>query len=209
MHFMLYDYTESLYNIISTIRMHLSQNYVTPKISYRLKDPYSILKKMIRKGIDIQELTDVIAIRIIVETKEDCYKSLGIINYIYQINLEKLKDFISNPKGNGYQSLHVVVVNAFPGRNIEIQIRTNQMHKIAEFGAANHNEYKKEQGERIKRLFNTVRSKISVHKAYKILEEFDWTTFDLMAYEKEIKNLWHYCLINLHEIQKQLKSDRD
>lgn len=206
---MLYDYTESLYNIITTIRTNLLQNQVVPKISYRLKDPYSILKKMIRKNLDIQDLTDVIAIRIIVETQEDCYKSLGIINYMYQINLEKLKDFISNPKGNGYQSLHVVVINAFSGRNIEIQIRTGQMHKIAEFGPANHNEYKKEQSERIKRLFNTLRNKISVHKAYKILEEFDWTTFDLMAYEREIKNLWHYCLLNLHEVQKQFKDDNE
>ncbi|XVN44320.1 MAG: hypothetical protein RCG16_02070 [Rickettsia hoogstraalii] len=89
----------------------------------------------------MKELKDLIAFRIIVNKKEDCYKVLDIIYNIYSVDVKKFKDYITNPKDNGYRSLHVII-NIYK-RNIEIQIRSREMHNIAEFGTANHDEYKR------------------------------------------------------------------
>ncbi|MDR0296460.1 MAG: bifunctional (p)ppGpp synthetase/guanosine-3',5'-bis(diphosphate) 3'-pyrophosphohydrolase [Rickettsia sp.] len=135
--------TNDIRKIISTISSKLHENEVAAEIHYRLKDPYSAFKKMVRKNISVKELTDLIAFRIIVDKKEDCYKVRDIICSIYSVN--KSKNYIDNPKDNGYRSLHVIVIDAIYNRNIEIQIRTKDMHDIAEFGTANHEEYKKTQ----------------------------------------------------------------
>ena len=80
---------------------------------------------MFRKKINIENLSDIIAIRIIVNSKEDCYKSLDVINDMYyRSDILINSDFIKNPKNNGYQSLHIVICNGFLERNIEVQIRT-------------------------------------------------------------------------------------
>ncbi|XVN42445.1 MAG: bifunctional (p)ppGpp synthetase/guanosine-3',5'-bis(diphosphate) 3'-pyrophosphohydrolase [Candidatus Rickettsia vulgarisii] len=194
------DDSETINKIVDTIRMHLLQNHIESEITYRLKDPYSILKKMVRKDLGIEKLTDVIAIRIIVDNEEDCYNSLGIISQIYEFNLEKFKDFIISPKNNGYQSIHTIISNVLEGRSIEVQIRTNHMHKVAEFGGASHNEYKQKQGQEVTGLYGVISNNMSLHKAYNIMREFNWTLLDLVNYEQEIKKIWDY----LSEMREEL-----
>ncbi|WP_341749362.1 bifunctional (p)ppGpp synthetase/guanosine-3',5'-bis(diphosphate) 3'-pyrophosphohydrolase [Candidatus Tisiphia endosymbiont of Sialis lutaria] len=146
--------TNDLRNIIGTISAKLYENDIVAEIYYRLKDPYSIVKKILRKTIALKELTDLVAFRIIVDKQEDCYKVLDIIYNIYSINIEKSKNYIDNPKNNGYRSLHVIAVVDIYGRNIEIQIRTREMHNIAEFGTANHDEYKKARETKLRKLLS-------------------------------------------------------
>ncbi|WP_375318892.1 bifunctional (p)ppGpp synthetase/guanosine-3',5'-bis(diphosphate) 3'-pyrophosphohydrolase [Candidatus Tisiphia endosymbiont of Oplodontha viridula] len=208
MKFMLYKDIDNLHKIARTIGNKLHERSIVDKISYRLKDPYSILKKLLRKNIDFHQLTDLIAFRIIVDKQEDCYTVLDIINDLYHNNLEKYKDYIVNPKANGYSSLHIVAAIGTPKRNVEIQVRTSQMHDVAEFGVANHNEYKKAQEARIEELFSAKLFDIDaiyrgINSAYKLFEQFNWTMLELIAYEQEIKNLWHNCQNNLQVIREQ------
>lgn len=201
-----YD-TKSLKKIMDSIESHLQENNILAELTHRLKDPYSILKKMTRKNLAVQDLTDIIAFRIIVPTQEDCYKALGVIDHQYKLNPKKLKDFINNPKKNGYQSLHIVINDSVSKRGTEIQIRTKQMHNVAEFGTANHREYKKNQEKRIRKmLMNTSKGEIFLINAYRIYRKFDqanWTIFDLFCYEQEIKNLWAQYQTNLSGAAKE------
>ncbi|KAI1286632.1 GTP pyrophosphokinase [Halotydeus destructor] len=183
------DDTENIHNIADTIGMRLLQNHIESKITYRLKSPQSILGKIVRKGLDIEKITDIIALRIIVDKEVDCYNSLGIISQIYEINSEESKDFIINPKQNGYQSLHVTISNILEARSVEVQIRTNDMHRVAESGKASHNEYKQKQSQEITELFGVINNNVSLDKAYNIMREFDWTLLDLVNYEQEMKNI--------------------
>ncbi len=107
----------------------------------RPKHIYSIWKKMQRKHLKLVELFDVRAVRIIVPTLEDCYTALGIVHTNYEHLPEHFDDYVSNPKPNGYQSLHTVVLGE-GNKPIEIQIRTQQMHDDAELGVAAHWKYK-------------------------------------------------------------------
>ncbi|MCC8483420.1 MAG: bifunctional (p)ppGpp synthetase/guanosine-3',5'-bis(diphosphate) 3'-pyrophosphohydrolase [Rickettsia endosymbiont of Labidopullus appendiculatus] len=205
MSFMLYNF----HKIVNAIGASLHESSIVENISYRLKDPASVLKKLLRKNIDFHQLTDLVALRIIVDKQEDCYKVLDIIHDLYPNSLEKYKDYIINPKHNGYSSLHIVIAVGTPSRNVEIQIRTNQMHDIAEFGTASHGEYKKSQEARIEELFVTKLFNIDaiyrgLNNAYKLFEQFNWTMLELVAYEQEVKNLWYNCQNNLQEIHKQL-----
>lgn len=205
---MLYEDIDNLHNITDIISTKLQENSIVAKISCRLKDPYSIVKKLVRKGIGFYQLTDHIAFRIIVDTLEDCYKVLDIINDIYPSNHEKYKDYIVHPKDNGYSSLHIVTTIGTARRNMEIQVRTSQMHDIAEFGIANHGEYKEAQEARIKKLFslellNIIVLHIGLNNLYKLFEQFNWTMSELVAYEQEIKNFWDNFQDNLQIIQEQ------
>ncbi|WP_375332704.1 MULTISPECIES: bifunctional (p)ppGpp synthetase/guanosine-3',5'-bis(diphosphate) 3'-pyrophosphohydrolase [unclassified Candidatus Tisiphia] len=184
-----------LRNIIANIRTNLSRNGVAAEIHYRLKDPYSALKKMLRKNIEVKKLTDLIGFRIIVNKQYDCYEVLVTLYNIYPVNMGKTKDYIADPKDNGYRSLHLVVIADIYDRNIEIQIRTRRMHNIAEFGIANHEEYKKTQEEKLRKLFyeerlNTVAINDEINEAYDIFNQFNWTISELIAYEQAIENLW-------------------
>ncbi|WP_375332104.1 bifunctional (p)ppGpp synthetase/guanosine-3',5'-bis(diphosphate) 3'-pyrophosphohydrolase [Candidatus Tisiphia endosymbiont of Temnostethus pusillus] len=187
--------TNDLRNIIANISANLRRNGIKVEIQYRLKDPYSALKKMLRKNIEVKELTDLIGFRIIVDKQYDCYEVLTTLYNIYPVNMEKTKDYIANPKDNGYRSLHLVLIADIYDRNIEIQIRTRRMHDIAEFGIANHEEYKKTQEEKLRKLFdeekvNTVAINTEINKAYDIFNQFNWTISELVAYEQAIENLW-------------------
>lgn len=104
------------------------------EINGRIKSTYSLYKKL-QKVKNIEDIYDIIALRIIVESKEDCYKAFGIIHGIYQPMLSRIKDYIATPKPNGYQSLHTTVIT--PQKQIvEFQIRTYEMHEYAERGLA-------------------------------------------------------------------------
>ncbi len=110
----------------------------------REKTPCSIWNKMESKNISFEQLSDIMAFRIITDNVDNCYKILGIIHTHYQMIPNSFKDYISTPKENGYQSIHTVVIGP-KQRFIEIQIRTNEMHEIAELGVAAHWSYKQKQ----------------------------------------------------------------
>lgn len=110
-------------------------------ISGRTKRPVSIWQKMHSKKVDFEQLTDINAFRIVVASVEDCYRALGIIHTKYRMIPGEFDDYISTPKPNGYQSLHTALIGPEAHR-IEVQIRTTQMHEIAELGVAAHWQYK-------------------------------------------------------------------
>ncbi len=110
------------------------------EIFNRIKHYYSIYLKIQRKGINIDEVLDLFAIRIIVEDKLECYTILGKIHTHYKPLISRFKDYIAIPKENGYQTIHTTVFSN--AKIFEIQIRTKQMHKIAEYGVAAHWKYK-------------------------------------------------------------------
>ena len=106
----------------------------------RVKHHYSIYLKMHRKGISIEEVLDLLAVRIIVKEPIDCYKSLGVLHLNFTPLISRFKDYVALPKDNGYQTIHTTL---FDDDNIvEAQIRTEQMHKLAEYGIAAHWKYK-------------------------------------------------------------------
>jgi guanosine-3',5'-bis(diphosphate) 3'-pyrophosphohydrolase len=109
----------------------------------RTKTPYSIWRKMERKNISFEQLSDIMAFRIITANIPECYQVLGAIHARYKMIPENFKDFISTPKENGYRSLHTVVMGP-DQRFIEIQIRTQEMHEISELGVAAHWSYKQD-----------------------------------------------------------------
>jgi GTP pyrophosphokinase len=111
------------------------------EITGREKKPYSIWRKMENKNVSFEQLTDIVAFRVIVNTVADCYHALGIVHSHYHMVPDSFKDFISTPKENGYRSLHTLVIGP-EQRRIEIQIRTREMHDIAEMGVAAHWSYK-------------------------------------------------------------------
>ncbi|APL93085.1 bifunctional (p)ppGpp synthetase/guanosine-3',5'-bis(diphosphate) 3'-pyrophosphohydrolase [Sphingobium indicum] len=110
-------------------------------VSGREKHPYSIWKKMQERHISFEQLTDVMAFRVITETAEDCYRALGVIHQTFKMVPGRFKDYISTPKRNGYRSLHTTVIHQDNAR-IEVQIRSRDMHHDAELGLAAHWAYK-------------------------------------------------------------------
>lgn len=127
--------------IIVELKDLLTQEGVTARILGRVKRPYSIWRKMHHKNISIEQLLDIVAFRIIVDSVAECYKVLGILHSHYSVIPDRFKDYISTPKPNGYQSLHTGLIGPRSQR-IEIQIRTHQMHEVAELGVAAHWQYK-------------------------------------------------------------------
>ena len=121
----------------------LAEENLKYELSGRPKHLYSVYRKMVRRNKPFEEIYDLFAIRIILDTqnRNECYTTLGIVNQIYLPVPDRFKDYISIPKTNNYQSIHTTVVG-LEGRLVEIQIRTKQMHEIAEKGVAAHWRYK-------------------------------------------------------------------
>lgn len=115
-------------------------------LSGRPKNLYSIWQKMEKKGVEIDDILDVRAVRIIVKDKAACYNTLRAVHKLWEPLEGRLKDYVRSPKANQYRSLHTVVRD-HSGRPLEVQIRTNEMHKVAEFGVAAHWRYKEGKGE--------------------------------------------------------------
>ena len=128
-------------HFIVLLQQLLSNEAISAEIYGRPKHIYSIWKKMQRKQLDIDELYDLLAVRVIVDNLTNCYAALGIVHSAWQTIPKEFDDYIANPKENGYQSLHTVILDP-QGSRIEVQIRTREMHEFAELGVAAHWSYK-------------------------------------------------------------------
>jgi GTP pyrophosphokinase len=126
---------------IATLSQELEAAGVKGEINGRPKHIYSIWNKMRAKSLDFDQLYDVRALRVIVPTIKDCYTALGVVHNLWQPIPREFDDYISRPKGNLYQSLHTAVIGPI-GKTVEVQIRTEDMHRHAEFGVASHWRYK-------------------------------------------------------------------
>jgi GTP pyrophosphokinase len=126
---------------IDAVARELGAVHVKAQITGRPKHIYSIWNKMRTKQLDFSELYDVRALRVIVPEVKDCYAALGVVHNLWQPIPKEFDDYISRPKGNLYQSLHTAVVGP-GGKTVEVQIRTDEMHRQAEYGVAAHWQYK-------------------------------------------------------------------
>jgi GTP pyrophosphokinase len=135
-------YIEEVKEILKKI---LKENGIEAEIQGRIKEPYSVYEKMKRLGIDFEQVYDLLAFRVIVNTEQECYQALGIVHSLWTPVPGRFKDYIALPKPNFYQSLHTTVIGPY-GERMEVQIRTWEMHKVAEDGIAAHWKYKTGKG---------------------------------------------------------------
>jgi guanosine-3',5'-bis(diphosphate) 3'-pyrophosphohydrolase len=131
--------------LIERIECELTERFsghgITARVWGREKRPYSIFRKMERKAVSFEQLSDIYGFRVVVDTVEACYSAVGIVHTTWPSVPGRFKDYISTPKQNDYRSIHTTVIG--PGRQrVELQIRTEEMHRVAEYGIAAHALYK-------------------------------------------------------------------
>jgi GTP pyrophosphokinase/guanosine-3',5'-bis(diphosphate) 3'-pyrophosphohydrolase len=127
--------------ITGDMRNELEKASVNAEVFGRAKKPYSVWRKMQEKEIPFSRLSDIYGFRVITDSEEDCYRALGIIHQRWRAVPGRFKDYISQPKSNGYRSIHTTV-SGRDGKRVEVQIRTRQMHDVAETGVAAHWSYR-------------------------------------------------------------------
>jgi GTP pyrophosphokinase len=153
------------------IKQRLAEAGLKVEVYGREKHPYSIWHKMSERHVSFEQLTDIMAFRVITETEEDCYRALGILHTTWQFLPGRFKDYISTPKSNGYRSLHTSLMYENSMR-VEVQIRTREMHRRNEFGLAAHWAYK--QGDKPDGQVGWLRDLIEIvdasHDAEELLE---------------------------------------
>ena len=135
------DREQYIESFVESLRTEMTREGVKAEVYGRPKHIYSIWRKMQKKSLAFDELFDVRAVRIVAERLQDCYGALGIVHTLYRHLPDEFDDYVANPKPNGYQSIHTVVLGP-GGKTVEIQIRTRQMHEDAELGVAAHWKYK-------------------------------------------------------------------
>ena len=135
------EYEDFMRRTQDQIDQRLKELDISHVVYGRMKHPYSIYRKMFSQNKSIDEIFDLFAFRVVVDTIGDCYNVLGVIHDLYKPILGRFKDYIGTPKPNGYQSLHTTVMGT-DGIPFEVQIRTREMHEIAEYGVAAHWKYK-------------------------------------------------------------------
>src|SRR3989344_5269388 len=141
-------YKKYLTEVSDRLQRELAKNNIKyVDINYRIKHKYSLYKKLQKYDQDIDKIYDIVALRVVMETVEDCYRVLGIIHAIWNPLPGRIKDYIAVPKPNGYRSIHTTIFTGLGG-GAEIQIRTKEMHAAAEYGIAANSSYK-EQGLKI------------------------------------------------------------
>ena len=128
-------------SIIKEVGMHISNAGIEAEIDGRVKHFFSIYRKMVNQNKTLDQIYDIFAVRIKVDTVKDCYAALGVIHEMYKPIPGRFKDYIAMPKPNMYQSLHTTLI-AYNGQPFEVQIRTYEMHRTAEYGIAAHWKYK-------------------------------------------------------------------
>ena len=134
-----------IHEVVDDIRDHLEQAKIHAEVSGRAKNFFSIYQKMVERGVQFDEIFDLVGVRIIVDDLRDCYASLGVIHALWKPMPGRFKDYVAMPKFNMYQSLHTTVMGP-GGKALEIQIRTRAMHESAEYGIAAHWKYKESPG---------------------------------------------------------------
>jgi GTP pyrophosphokinase len=131
--------------VIEELTRTMEESGIQTKISWREKKPFSIWRKMERKNVSFEQLSDIVAFRIVVDSMPGCYEALGAVHAAYSMVPGLFKDYISTPKPNGYRSLHTTVIGP-ENLRIEIQIRTGEMQEFAEYGVAAHWHFKSGDG---------------------------------------------------------------
>ncbi|MFA6301430.1 MAG: RelA/SpoT family protein [Candidatus Paceibacterota bacterium] len=143
-------YKKYLTEVSGELRKELNKNKIKfEEIDYRIKHKYSLYKKLLKYDMDIEKIYDVVALRIVVDTVEECYRVLGIVHSIWNPLPGRIKDYIAVPKPNGYQSIHTTIFTGLGGI-AEIQIRTKEMHAEAAYGIAAHFAYKEHGSKKVK-----------------------------------------------------------
>ena len=130
-----------IHKIMDEVKKHMDDAGIEAKVDGRVKHFFSIYKKMVNQDKTLDQIYDIFAVRIIVESVKDCYAALGVIHEMYKPIPGRFKDYIAMPKPNMYQSLHTTLIGS-SGQPFEIQIRTYEMHRTAEYGIAAHWKYK-------------------------------------------------------------------
>ncbi len=130
--------------VAARIETALSEKGIEATITHREKHLYSLYNKMLKKQLPFQRVFDMLALRVVVDSIEDCYQVLGLVHHLYTPIFSRFKDYIAVPKQNGYQSLHTVLNHGTDGMPIEVQIRTQPMDELAESGIAAHWAYKED-----------------------------------------------------------------
>jgi GTP pyrophosphokinase len=138
--------------VIEDLRTTQSEAGVEVEVTGREKTPYSIWRKMQKNNVGFEQLSDIMAFRIAVQSDVDCYRALGVIHNSYRVVPGRFKDYISIPKPNGYQSIHTGVIGP-ENQRIELQIRTKEMHEVAEYGVAAHWVYKQGRPQTVSRTY--------------------------------------------------------